>query len=29
MRRIIGDMSDREGVLLGLDLVTLPRGSRR
>ena len=24
MRRIIGDMSDREGVLLGLDLVPRP-----
>ena len=25
MRRIIGDMSDRERVLLGLDLVRVPR----
>ncbi len=29
MRRIIGDMSNREGVLLGLDLVAAPRGARR
>jgi len=29
MRRIIGDMSNREGVLLGLDLVAGPRGARR
>jgi circadian clock protein KaiB len=29
MRRIIGDMSDREGVLLGLDLIALPHGARR
>ena len=28
MRRIIGDMSNREGVLLGLDLIT-ERGARR
>ena len=28
MRRIIGDMSNREGVLLGLDLVAAPRGAR-
>ena len=29
IRRIIGDMSNREGVLLGLDLVAAPRGARR
>jgi len=29
MRRIIGDMSNREGVLLGLDLVAGSRGARR
>ena len=29
MRRIIGDMSNREGVLLGLDLIAGPRGARR
>jgi len=29
MRRIIGDMSNREGVLLGLDLVAGPRGAHR
>ena len=27
IRRIIGDMSNREGVLLGLDLVAAPRGA--
>jgi circadian clock protein KaiB len=29
MCRIIGDMSNREGVLLGLDLVAGPRGAGR
>jgi circadian clock protein KaiB len=29
MRRIIGDMSNREGVLLGLDLIPESRGTRR
>src|SRR4249920_1646101 len=29
MRRIIGDMTNREGVLLGLDLVAGPRGAGR
>jgi len=29
MRRIIGDMSNREGVLLGLDLIQESRGARR
>ena len=29
MRRIIGDMSNREGVLLGLDLIPESRGARR
>ena len=28
MRRIIGDMSDRQRVLLGLDLVPRPPGAR-
>ena len=27
LRRIIGDLSDREKVLAGLDLTTAPRGS--
>jgi circadian clock protein KaiB len=29
MRRIIGDMSNRDGVLLGLDLVPQPAGRSR